>query len=120
MQEVKDFGYDKIFNQVAESMVILNGAGEVLFFNNSALKLQPLLKKELQTGVHFTDMIASDRKDLVNSILENVKVVKKSQISEAEYKDAAGLSFFFEVTYHPILSNTNDALQICVVSREIT
>jgi PAS domain S-box-containing protein len=117
---VKDFGYDKIFNQVPESMVILNGAGEILFFNKSALKFQHLLKKELQPGVRFTDMIASERRDLVNSILENVKTDKKSQTSEAEYKDPAGRSFFFEVTYHPIVNNANDTQQICVISREIT
>jgi PAS domain S-box-containing protein len=101
-------------------MFILNGAGEILFFNKSALRLQPLLGRPLQRGIRFADVVSNDRKELVNAIITNVMQDKTSQTSEAEYKDATGRSVYFEVTYHPILNETNDASQICVVSREIT
>src|SRR5687767_5692505 len=117
---MKEFGYDKIFNQVNESMFILNGEGEILFFNKSAEKLQRLLRKPLHRGLRFIEIVSNDRKDLVSSIIQNVKTDKKSQTSEAEYTDETGRSFFFEVTYHPILNRKNDTSQIFVVSREIT
>jgi PAS domain S-box-containing protein len=117
---MKEFGYNKIFNQVNESMFILNGSGEILFFNKSAEKLQPLLKTKFQRGQRFTDVVSSERREFVSSILSHVKTGKRSQTSEAEYKDDTGRSFYFEVTYHPILNKNNDTSQIFVVSREIT
>ena len=117
---MKEFGYEKIFNQVFESMFILNEHGEIVFFNKSALRLQPFLRQPIKKGVLFTDVVSSERKDLVSSIIRHVKADKTPQTAEAEYKDATGRSFFFEVTYHPIVNETNNTSQICVVSREIT
>jgi PAS domain S-box-containing protein len=117
---LKDFGYDKIFNQIYDSVYILNDKGEIVSFNQSALRFQHLLHAEIRTGIPFVDLISPDRKSLVASIIHNTLRHKTSQISEAEYKTETGSNINFEVQYFPITDDGGNTSQVCVISRDIS
>jgi PAS domain S-box-containing protein len=117
---VKEFGYDKIFNQIYDSVYILDSQGIVLSFNKSAQRFQHLLYGEIKNGIHFTDLISPERKTLVNSIIQNTVEHRTSQMSEAQYMDAKGAVTHFEVTYYPIVNDEDVTTQVCITSRDIT
>lgn len=111
---------DTILNQLSESMVIVDPDGKILFFNDGAVKLQHLARRPFQKGVALTEIVSVERKDVVHMILNQVRTEKAIQTSEAEYKDNAGRSYFFEITFNPILGEDNEPEGVCIVTHDIT
>ena len=117
---MKELFDDNFLNQLSECMIIVDPDGKILYFNDGAVRLQHLGRRPLQKGIPITDVVSAERKEIVRYILKQVRTKKTAHTSEAEYKDATGRSFFFEVTYNPILSEANEPEGICIIPHEIT
>ena len=118
--DVKGYFNDMILNQLSDCVIIVDADEKILYYNDEAMKYCHLTRKPLQKGVPLTELVSQERKEIVRQILKQVRTNKTIQTSEAEYKDASGRSFFFEVTYNPIVNEANEPEAVCIVSHEIT
>jgi PAS domain S-box-containing protein len=109
---------ENILNQLPESMLLLDEDGKVIFFNEGAKKYAGLVP--MRKGVSIVDIVSKDRQDIVRTIIKQVRSKKVSQVSEAEYVDQSGRSYFFEITYSPVQTEEKDKIQICVIVHDIT
>jgi PAS domain S-box-containing protein len=111
---------ENILNQVSDLMIILDVNDNIIFFNNITLKYQHLFKTHFQKGTHFISAIPAERQEIVKTIIDQVRKNRKPLTSEAEYHDSPGRAYFFEVTYNPIITESDKVEQICIVAREIS
>ncbi len=114
------FNSDAILNQLSDSLVVLDGKDKILFFNQGIERFRHLVRKQPQKGESFVDIVSAEREEVVKTIIRQVRKSRKPLTTEAEYKDTTGRSYFFEVTYTPIIADQHDSDQICVVGHEIT
>jgi PAS domain S-box-containing protein len=117
---VDDIINDQILDELPESLILLDDEGKVLYYNKGAASLEQLTQKPFKKGVDFTELVSLERKETVTNILKTVRSNRILQVSEAEYKDASGRSYFFEVTYKPIQIGGTNQINICVISHDIT
>lgn len=117
---MKELNCESVLNQVTDSMVIIDSEDKIVFINKGAERYQHLARAAFKTGTSLIDLVSAERKEIVSTILKQVKNNKKPQTTEAEYKDARGNSFFFEITYNPIITESKELEHICVVFHEIT
>jgi PAS domain S-box-containing protein len=109
---------EEILNQLPESMLLLDEEGKVIFFNEGAKKFSNLVA--IRKGASIVDIVSKDRQEIVMNIIKQVRSRKVSQVSEAEYIDQSGRSYFFEITYSPVQTEEEDKMQICVLVHDIT
>lgn len=120
MEKTETFNNSDILGQLSDSVLILDSKDKIMFFNQGATRYQHLLRQRFQVGAPFLDIVSAEREEVVRTIIRQVRKSRKPLTSEAEYRDTAGHSYFFEVIYNPVVSVQNDMDQICVLSREIT
>lgn len=120
MYQVTELNYNNILNQLTESMVIVDAEDRIVFFNKGAERYEHLARIPLKIGALISELVSTERRDIVSTLIKQVKSNRKSQTTEAEYKDARGNSFFFEITYNPIITESNVLEHICIVFHEIT
>jgi PAS domain S-box-containing protein len=109
---------EEILNQLPESMLLLDEEGRVIFFNEGARKFSNLVP--IRKGASIVDIVSKDRQEIVRNIIKQVRSKKVSQVSEAEYIDQSGRSYFFEITYSPVQTEESGKMQICVIVHDIT
>jgi PAS domain S-box-containing protein len=109
---------EEILNQLPESMLLLDEEGKIIFFNEGIKKYSNLVP--FRKGASIVDIVSKDRQEIVRNIIKQVRVRKVSQVSEAEYIDPNGRSYFFEIVYSPVQTDEKDKIQICVVVHDIT
>ncbi|MFZ6013694.1 MAG: PAS domain-containing sensor histidine kinase, partial [Bacteroidota bacterium] len=112
--------HDTILEQIPESMIVVNSDLEILFFNPEAERLQQLIQRPLQMGIPLIDVIADDRKRLVEFTLNQVKAMQVPRVLEVEIKEPGGGSVFYEEAYNPVWNAEEGHTMICIISREIT
>lgn len=111
---------ENILGQLSDLIFILDANDNIIFFNKGAEKYQQLTSRRFEKGINFIEIIPHEKKEIIKTIIRQVRKNLKPLTSESEYKDPSGRSYFFEVTYNPILTESNAVDQICVVAHEIT
>jgi PAS domain S-box-containing protein len=115
---MKELLNKEILSQLPESLLLLDEEGKILFFNEGASKFSNLV--QLREGASLADIVSADRKEIVRNIISQVRQKRTRQVSEAEYKDPDGRSYFFEVSYSPVETGEPGKINICVLAHDIT
>lgn len=120
MKEIKDLHLDIIFDNMIESMIVVDTQGRILFYNKIASALAASVGRPLRSGDLVAETLPYDRGALVGAIISRVTESRTTQSYETEYKDIEGQSVYFDVVYRPILNEFNETQFISIVLRDIT
>jgi PAS domain S-box-containing protein len=117
---MQNIDFNAVVSSIPEPMIVLNLEDQVVFVNQEAKRFEDLVPTPITIGAVFSDVVGEGRKELVSNLLLQVKRDQRTLVTEAEYKDAKGRLYFFEVSYSPIISESHRLQYICIRSREIT
>jgi PAS domain S-box-containing protein len=112
---------DSILDNIDQSVIITKRGGEMLFFNKEAVHtVGTLNKKPLRVGENILSYISAERKETVAEILQEMEVRKETVKTWAEYTQLNGLTMHLELSYIPVLDETQNLSYISVLGRDIT
>lgn len=109
---------ENILHHVREPILLIDQRLRILFFNEATTRYRHLARCPVETGVEFTNVVSSEREELVRTLIEQAQTHHITEIVEAEYSDVEGRSYFFEATYSPFA--IDDQVNTCVEIRDIT
>jgi PAS domain S-box-containing protein len=115
-----DFDLTVLFDHIPEALVILSPSDTVVFFNHKAKDFQRVSRGAFAQGSSYLDIIPEERKEIVNHVLESVKLTRSVQVVEMEYADEHGRTRVYESVYDPVVDDQKAIQFICVYFREKT
>lgn len=114
-------GLKDILDNLSESIVIVDGTGRIVMFNQEALRIEKFISgKTLKVGHHFTDGLADERRKTLADMLKTVKRQKKALKNFAEYNSSCGSRLFLEVTFVPVLGPKKEVKNVNIIAQDIT
>jgi PAS domain S-box-containing protein len=110
-----------ILDNLTDAIVILDGQGRVVLYNQEALRIQKSIsEKPLEIGKSIQELVVEERKKTVSEIFRTLKRQKKPLKNFAEYTTAFGTSIFLEINLIPVLGSKKELRYINVVAQDIT
>jgi PAS domain S-box-containing protein len=110
-----------ILDNLSDSIIILEPNGQIVLFNNEALRIQKSIsEKPIEIGGYFNELVREERRQTVTDILKTLKRQKKAVKNFAEYKTPFGTHVFLEVNFVPVLGAKRELRYINVISQDIT
>jgi len=104
-----------IINSISGGVLVVNKTGEVVYFNNAALKNLNL--DNLTIGQYILDIIPPEASELVNKLIHEPTLTKKTYSTQLELIKN---SLFIEVICSAVLNNDNSFAGVVLVIRNIT
>lgn len=112
---------DSIVNNIDESLIVTDGSGKIIFFNNNATVLcQNLLKKDLQQGDDLFQLINEAGKPEAKEIIQAIQLHKKPDRTFDKYVGRQGAIFYLETSYVPVVNDQDELNYIHIFVRDIT
>lgn len=109
-----------ILDNLSDSIVIIDSYGQIVLFNNEALRIhRSISDKPLTIGEHVVDLENEGRKKTVSAILKTLRRQKKPVKNFAEYVTPSG-RVFLQVTYMPVLGAKKELRYVNIISQDIT
>ncbi|MGC1240695.1 MAG: ATP-binding protein [Chryseosolibacter sp.] len=116
MEELKD-----ILDNLNESVIRIDGNGQVVLFNNEALRIQKSIAgTPLLLGGHFTALVGEHHSQTFTDIIKTVKRQKKPIKNFAEYQTASGSTVSLEYNFVPVLGIKRELRYINIITQDIT
>lgn len=110
-----------ILDNLTDSVIILEPNGQIVLFNNEALRIQKSIsEKPIQIGGYFPELVSEEGRQTVVDILKTMKRQKKPVKNFTEYQTPFGTTVFLEVNFVPILSPKKELRYINVITQDIT
>lgn len=104
-----------IINSISGGVLVINKSGEVVYFNNAALKNLNL--EEVRIGQYALDIIPQEAAELFHKLVESTATGKKTFSTQLEIlKDR----LFVEIICSPVLNSDNSYAGVVFVIRNIT
>lgn len=111
----------RILDYLGESIIIIDGAGKIVTFNQEALRIEKFISgKVLEKGHPFTEGMADDRRKSLADMLRAVKRQKKPLKTFGEFCNPSGTRIFLEITFAPVLDRKKDVRNVNIIARDIT
>lgn len=113
---------DSILNNIDEALIITDGEGKILLFNEIASihSKKLMLAKPIREGEYLADVASPKRKKIVQGIFRKIRRQKHGEKSFAEYASQLGSTVYLEVDYVPMLNELNELTHVTVIIRDIT
>lgn len=113
---------DSILNNIEEALLIMDGDGKILLFNNKVPHKSEFLRldKAITPGEYLENIAPPERKSTVRKILQRIRDSKKPEKSFAEYVDRQQVTIYLDLQYIPILAGDETLTHICLFVRDIT
>ena len=112
---------ESILNNIDEALIIADGDGRILYFNEVAFNLsKDILAKPLEKGDDMVHIVSQSRKETIRDMIRNMRVQKQSEKSFAEYVNRQGSTIYLELNYVPVTNDTNELTYIQTFARDIT
>lgn len=110
-----------ILNNLNDSIIILDKYGQVVLFNNEAVRIQmSVSEKPLAIGSHYAELIGEEHRKGATEILRMLKRQKRAIRNFAEHKTPTGGTVFLEVSYVPVLGSRKEIRYINVITQDVT
>lgn len=110
-----------ILDNLNDGIVIVDPSGQVVLFNNEALRIRKSISDQpLTVGRHITDFVPESRRVAVIDILKSIKRQKKSIRTSSEYRTCHGGSVFLETHFVPVLGSRRELKYVNIVSQDVT
>jgi PAS domain S-box-containing protein len=112
---------DIILDNIEDSLVIINPTGEILLFNEEAVRIQRDIGMEsLDVGKNLFDIMPESRKSDFRDILDNVIEERKSMRTYVEYPVRKDSSLCMDVNYIPVIGEEGDVRCVNIIGLDIT
>lgn len=112
---------NSILNNIDEALIVTDGGGKILFFNDVALRLsKEVLEKPLMMGDNMVHIVSRTRREIVGEIIREVQSKKLPEKSFAEYLNRQGTTLYLEFNYVPVVNENNELTHIHTFIRDIT
>lgn len=110
-----------ILDNLNDSIIIIDGHGQVVLFNNEAVRIQKSVSEApLVIGTHFTELLDEDHRQTVSGLIKTVKRQKKPIKNFAEYQTPFGSTVFLELNFVPVLGVKKELRYINIITQDIT
>ncbi|MDQ2656493.1 MAG: PAS domain-containing sensor histidine kinase [Bacteroidota bacterium] len=110
-----------ILDNLNDSVITLDSRGQILMFNNEALRIQKSIsEKPIRIGDYFTEIVSEARKPVVADILKTLKRQRKPVKNFAECSTPFGSSVYLEVNFIPVYGPKKELKYVNVISQDIT
>jgi PAS domain S-box-containing protein len=110
----------EVLNQITDSVIVVDPAGKVLYYNGVAHSYRDLFTAEIKRGAILYEILSKDVGTAVKEFVDRTAEDSISQSGQVEVKHPAGHTFFFDVNFTPITDDRHSIHGICIVSRDIT
>lgn len=112
---------NSILNNIEQSVIITDKAGDMLFFNKEALHIVSTLNKNvLRLGENLVTYASTERKKAVSEIFSELTLKKESVKTWAEYTQLNGLTMYLELNYIPVLDDDKNVSYVSILAKDIT
>jgi PAS domain S-box-containing protein len=111
--------FEDVFDQIPGAFILLDDEDKIVRYNVQARAYEHLAAQPFRRGISYCDLISEERLRIVPFLLKEARAGRR-QVSEAEYHDAAGKKFSFELIFSPIYNSDKEVVFICVHFHEIT
>lgn len=110
-----------LFDNLNDSVIIINGHGQIVLYNNEALRVQKSISgRPIEIGLYFRDLVSEERRKTVIGIIKRVKRHKRPVKDFAEYKTRFGTSVYLEVNFVPVLGLRKEVRYVNIIAQDIT
>lgn len=110
-----------ILDNLNDSIIIVDSYGQIVLFNNEALRIQKSIsEKPLQIGASFADIVSDERRPVVADIFKTLRRQKKPIKNFAEYSTPFGTNVFLEVNFVPVFGTKRELKYVNVITQDIT
>jgi PAS domain S-box-containing protein len=116
---VRELLHEEIVSQMTDSVVLISAEGEIIYFNQAAAQHHQLVARPLAQGTLIFDVVHPARRPIAKILITNAIVSRLPQSTVAEYPHPNGYSYYFSITYNPIIRDEK-VRQIAIVAHDIT
>ena len=110
-----------ILDNMNDSIVIVDGYGQIVLYNNEALRIQKSISETpMQIGAYYAELLGLERRQAVTEVLKTLKRQKKPVKKFTEYVTPSGASVFLETNFIPVLGPRKELKYINIISQDIT
>lgn len=110
-----------ILDNLTDSIIILDPGGQIVMFNNEAVRIQKSVsEKPLLIGNYLTDLAEPEHRESLKQILKTLKRQKKTVKNFFDYQTPLGSSVFVEMSFIPVLGRKKELRYINIVTQDIT
>jgi PAS domain S-box-containing protein len=109
-----------ILSLITESLIVVNVAGEILFYNAIAESYRDLIAGPIAIGENIYELLDPENREVTRFAIDDVFRTGEVHSAETVHRHPAGHSVFFETNYNPIFDKERSVEFVCVVSRDIT
>lgn len=110
-----------ILDNLNDALVILDPYGQVVLYNNEALRIQKAVSETpLKIGSYLTDLVDREHRRTTAEMLKTLKRQRKPLKNFAEHKTPFGTTVFLEINFIPVLGPKKELRYINVITQDIT
>lgn len=110
-----------ILNNIDEALIVTDGRGKMIFFNDVALNMsKELLEKPLKEGDDLFQLVSYVGNEIVHEIVHEIQLKKTPDKSFAEYVNRQGTTAYLESSYVPVIDDEGVLTHIHIFIRDIT
>jgi len=110
----------RIFDNVSEIWILLDGDGKVLLTSKHLAKFSHLVNPPIVEGGHLHDSIPETWRTLAQNVLETLRDSSTPSVLEASCTDDAGKEIHFEIKCTGIRGDAGKLQQIFIEARDVT
>ena len=110
-----------ILDNLNDALIIIDHYGQVVLFNNEALRIQKSVSDTpLTIGSYYIELIGDEHRQNATEIIRTLKRQKKPVKNFAEHKTPFGSSVFLEVNFIPVLGARRELRYVNIITQDIT
>lgn len=110
-----------ILDHLNDSLIIIDRFGQVVLFNNEALRIQKSISETpLKIGSYYSELKGPEHSHTAAEILKTLKRQKKPVKNFAEHKTPYGTSVFLEINFIPVLGVKKELKYVNIITQDIT
>lgn len=110
-----------ILNNIDEGLIVADGNGKILFFNEVALNIsKQILPKPLEEGDNMVQITVPQRRDVIREMIRSMRQKKQIERTFGEFKSRQGSTLFLEVNYVPVTNAQGKLTYIQTFVRDVT
>ncbi len=110
-----------ILDNLNDSVITLDSSGQILMFNNEALRIQKSIsEKPIRIGDYFAEIVSDERKPVVVDILKTLKRQRKPVKNFVECITPFNSCVYLEVNFIPVYGPKKELKYVNIISQDIT
>jgi PAS domain S-box-containing protein len=114
------FDPEMILSTITESVILLDRAGRVVYFNKIAESFSELSPVHFRTGQSIYDMVEGENLEIMRFAIAEVLSSGSTFATGLPIRHPDGHTVFFEINLNPIVNEKKEVQYICLVSRDIS